>query len=126
MHFLQTSPGYFAEITEDLRQCSPIHAENVDPVDIHAEARFYLSDDQTAGFAITTDGELKYVWSTLPGQGDAIVSTAVEAGAEHLNCFDGHLVTLYSRHGFVVDSRTPNWTEGEPDVVTMSHTNRYN
>lgn len=117
-----TSPGYFSEITEALRLESPLHAENVDPCGdpgVDPGARFYLSEDQTAAFAVSSTGELKYVWSTRPGQGDAIVAAGVEAGAIHLNCFEGHLSRLYGRHGFEIVERIPNWDPEGPDVVTM-------
>lgn len=129
MDFVQTSPGYFAEIVGDLLLCSPIHAENVDPVgDLAAYpgARFYLSEDQNSGFGVTSDGELKWVWSTVRGRGDTIVEHGLLAGATHLNCFEGHLSDLYGRHGFIVTERLENWTPGGPDVVTMQHPKHWN
>ena len=129
MDFLMTSPGYFSEITEALRLESPLHAENVDPagdLGVDPGARFYLSEDQTAGFGVSSDGELKYVWSTRRGQGDAIVAAGLSAGATHLNCFEGHLSDLYARHGFAIVKRLENWDPEGPDVVFMDHVNRYN
>jgi hypothetical protein len=121
LNFAMVTPGYFSEITEALRLESPLHAENVDPCgDPYAiDARFFLSDDETAAFAVTDDGEVKYVWSTRRGQGDAIMAAAVAEGAEHLNCFEGHLSSLYARHGFVITERIPNWDPQGPDVVIM-------
>lgn len=127
MDYVLTSAGYFADYVDSIRQASPLHAENVDPVDrASTDTRFYISDDANSGFAVSSDGELKHVFSLLPGRGDEIVSTAVAAGAEHLNCFDGHLTRLYARHGFIVSERTPNWNADGPDVVVMQHVNRYN
>lgn len=82
---------------------------------------FHWSDGVShAGFAIRADGELVYVFSTARGMGDALVKAAIARGATHLDCFDGYLVSLYSRNGFQRVTSLPNWTEGEPDVVFMS------
>lgn len=79
-----------------------------------------LLDPRWYGYAIRPDGELVYVFSEVKGRGAALVLDAIERGATHLDCFDGYLVTLYSRHGFRVVKRVANWTEGGPDVVYMA------
>lgn len=73
-----------------------------------------------AGYALRSDGELVYVFSTARGQGSAIVESAIGNGATYLDCFDGYLPTLYGRHGFETVATVPNWTPGEPDVVYMA------
>lgn len=73
-----------------------------------------------AGYAVRSDGELVYVFSTVRGMGDRIVSSAVENGAVYLDCFDGYLPDLYSRHGFIAVKRVANWTVGAPDVIYMA------
>lgn len=78
----------------------------------------YLYVDGKAGFAIL-EGRLCYVFSLVPGRGDDLVDVAVQRGADRLDCFDGYLPRLYSRHGFVVTTREANWTPGGPDVVEM-------
>lgn len=118
--FHQVRPGQFAEATESLRLESPLHAENVDPCgDIAAYDGIRCFMSPLSGYAITADGELKFVWSVGRGQGDSIVADAVRRGAKHLNCFDGHLSALYARHGFAVTERLENWDPEGPDVVTM-------
>lgn len=82
-------------------------------------ADYFLSLDGRSGFAVTSSDRLVYLFSLEPGRGDALVARAVRAGATALDCFDGRLVDLYSRHGFVEDFRVANWFVGEPDVVHM-------
>ena len=79
----------------------------------------YLEEDSNSGYAIRNGYELICVFSRFKGRGGAIVQSAINNGAESLDCFDGYLTGLYSRHGFVEYKREPNWTEGEPDVVYM-------
>lgn len=87
----------------------------------HVDGTTYrLTDDGLSGYAVRPDGELVYVFSLVRGRGDEIVTRAIQNGATYLDCFDGHLVTLYGRHGFVEVKREPNWTPGGPDVVYMS------
>lgn len=81
---------------------------------------FLASEDHFYGYAVRPDGELVFVWSAHPGHGAEIVEHAITHGATHLDCFDGYLVTLYSRHGFERVTSLPNWTPGEPDVVFMA------
>lgn len=83
------------------------------------DARCYLSNDDASGYAIVA-GDLRYVFSTVKGRGDELVADAIRNGARSLDCFDGYLTTLYTRHGFVVVRRVPNWTAGGPDVVYMT------
>lgn len=81
---------------------------------------FYLEEDGNSGYAIAhvTD-ELCCVWSRFAGRGDALVADAVSRGAVCLTCFDGYLPTLYTKHGFVEESRRPNWRTGGPDFLVM-------
>lgn len=83
--------------------------------------RYFLWSDgfESAGFAIRSDGELVYVFSTVKGKGAELVARAVELGATYLDCFDGYLPSLYARHGFVEIRREDNWTPGAPAVVYM-------
>jgi len=81
---------------------------------------YWTSADGLSGFAIRESGELVNVFSLVPGRGDAIVTAAVDRGADCLDCFDGFLPAFYARHGFVETARQPNWTPGGPDVVWMS------
>ena len=85
-----------------------------------SQSLYVLADDDQSGFAVRPDGELVYVFSTVNGRGGYLVRTARQVGATHLDCFDGFLVDLYSRHGFQRVTSLPNWTPGEPDVVYMA------
>jgi hypothetical protein len=83
------------------------------------ETVYYLTDDLRSGCAIAGDAELRYVFSTVKGRGDLIVQHAIRHGAVKLDCFDGYLTTLYTRNGFEVYHREPNYVAGGPDVVYM-------
>lgn len=106
---------------EAARSASDLIANATSPVSevVAKTARYYLSDDHLSGFAIREDGELVGVFSLVKGRGDSIVAAAIENGAKYLDCFDGYLPRLYSRHGFTEVKREPNWTPGGPDVVYM-------
>lgn len=82
-------------------------------------ARCFLSTDGQSGYVIVA-GDLRLVFSTVRGRGDALVASAILHGARTLDCFDGYLPTLYARHGFRVIRREANWTPGGPDVVFMA------
>lgn len=80
---------------------------------------YYLTDDLSSGFAVTADGELVGVFSTVKGRGDYLLGSAVNVGARRLDCFDGYLTGFYASHGFRVVKRERNWVPGGPDVVYM-------
>ena len=79
----------------------------------------YVNGQAACGYAIKDTGELCYVHALIRGCGDALVQDAIANGAKRLDCFDGYLVSLYARHGFVETARVPNYTKGDPDVVYM-------
>jgi hypothetical protein len=86
----------------------------------YSEHRCFLTEDETAGFAISPDGDLQSVFNVgRPGRGSALVADALAHGALTLDCFDGFLPTFYGARGWVEVRREPNWTPGEPDVVFM-------
>ena len=93
------------------------------PEDFPPGTRFYLSPDETMGFAVKPDGEATALYSTVKGRnvGGLLRNDAVAAGAEKLDAFDkeGFLPRLYQKSGFREYKREPNWTPGEPDVVFM-------
>lgn len=117
-------PAFFRKHYENARSDRPQIAEATSPFDPAASrgTLYFEGSDGINhwGYAIRPDGELVYVFSTARGMGDRIVSDAIAKGAVYLDCFDGYLVNLYSRHGFRVVKRVANWTPGEPDVVYMS------
>lgn len=79
----------------------------------------YVKGQAVCGYAIKDTGELCYVHALIRGCGDALVQDAIVNGAKRLDCFDGYLVSLYTRHGFVETGRVPNYIKGGPDVVYM-------
>lgn len=124
-HFSHVKPVHFRRHFESARQDNPLIGANTSDYSTDPAARgtrYYLWSDGVshAGFAVRADGELVYVFSTARGMGDAIVATAIEKGATHLDCFEGHLTDLYASHGFVETAREANWAPGAPDVVWMS------
>lgn len=100
----------------------------------------YLIPNGKAGFAIErgedNDANLVSVFSYGGvGAGHSLVQSAVDQGANRLDCYDihGQLPRLYGAHGFKPVARVkfdrkyaaPDWPYarmGEPDVVTMSVT----
>lgn len=120
--FNQTSGLRFSGRYWDARHSSEQIREATSEFDYGLEARYFLWTDgpDCAGYAVRSDGELVYVFSTVRGMGDRIVSSAVENGAVYLDCFDGYLPDLYSRHGFIAVKRVANWTVGAPDVIYMA------
>jgi len=95
-------------------------AESTSPFEASAGATYYLAEDWLSGYVVRADGELTNVWSVERGRGGDIVESAITNGATHLDCFDGYLTALYSRHGFQRVTSLPNWTPGDPDVVYMA------
>lgn len=119
----QVTSAHFAEVFGFVRNDSPVVREMTSTFDEIEGTRYFLGDQgryANFGYAIRPDGELVYVFSEVKGMGNHIMMDAVSKGAVYLDCFDGYLVTLYSRHGFRVVKRVENWTPGEPDVVYMS------
>lgn len=118
-------PWYFRKIYDNARADSPTIREATSEYDTSPAARgtrYFLWSDGAdhAGFAIRADGELVYVFSTTRGMGARLVAAAISRGATHLDCFDGYLVTLYTRGGFHRVTSLPNWTDGAPAVVYMA------
>lgn len=84
------------------------------------EVACYLSEDSLSGFGIAPDGEIVGVFAKGNVRGKDCIKAAALIGGKHLNCFDGRLSQYYSKRGFKVYKREPNWTQGQPDVVYMS------
>lgn len=101
------------------RVARPLIKEATSEFDRIVGCRYFLTEDHFSGFAIRDDGELVYLHSRAYERGDRLVSAAVALGARRLDCFDGYLVDLYGRHGFIEVAREANWTPGGPDVVYM-------
>ena len=107
---------YFARVTD-----SRVREFTSDPNELKGTGRFWLNDDETAGYGITWHGEFIALFNIgTPGKGKELVESAIRNGARLLDCFDGYLPTLYRSHGFVEFARVANWTPGGPDVVYMA------
>lgn len=120
--FNSTTAARFIGTFDHARKSSPLVADSTSTtreIASRAGMKFFLSTDRHSGFAISTTGELVAVFSTVRGRGNDIMAAATANGAAHLDCFDGYLTGLYSRHGFKVTERFANWTPGQPDVVVM-------
>ena len=123
--FYEVFADTFEYVFNQARIENPRIAESCSaPEDIERDgSTYFVSDDLSTGYIIREDGELCFLWSAEKGRGNLTVVDAIENGATHLDCFDGYLVELYARHGFVETRREANWTPGEPDVVYMARSN---
>ena len=90
--------------------------------------RTFLTASGWAGYAIKPDGELVNVFSLRRGKGTELLRDAIDNGAKRLDCYDGPLVAIYERAGFVQVGRVPFNTryklypQGEgSDVVYMEY-----
>lgn len=119
-------PDTFGDAFDVARATSSAVADATSPFTHVPNTAYVLTADLLSGYAIRPDGELVNVFSLVPGRGDMLVSHAVANGADHLDCFDGYLPTLYARHGFMATHREQNWTPGGPDVVYMSTPGAWN
>ncbi|MEU9126599.1 hypothetical protein AB0D08_00530 [Kitasatospora sp. NPDC048540] len=90
------------------------------PDEMPENGTYFLTDDLQSGFGISPDLELIGLFSLVKGRGECLITEALTAGAERLDCFDGFLPKLYERFGFRETERVANWTPGEPDVVFMA------
>lgn len=86
----------------------------------HCKVRLAKDGNDVTGGYVVLHHELIGLFSNRKGMGDWLVQMAIKDGAEHLDCFDGHLTEFYAKHGFRVHARAANWTPGEPDVVFMN------
>lgn len=123
--FSNVTARHFRKAFEAARDNSAQIAAATSTFDVSPAARgtrYYVASNgfDHWGYAIRADGELVYVFSSIRGKGDSIVSSALYNGAVYGDCFDGYLTGLYVRNGFGVVAKVPNWTPGEPDVVLFA------
>ncbi|WP_394615896.1 hypothetical protein JNUCC0626_40200 [Lentzea sp. JNUCC 0626] len=90
------------------------------PEEMPDNAVYYLADDLTSGFGVSSDADLIGLFSTTKGRGQHLVNEAIGLGARTLDCFDGFLPDYYESFGFAETKREPNWAPGGPDVVYMA------
>lgn len=84
----------------------------------------FMTEDKLSGMSlyIRSSGQidLRNLHSLIHGRGDMLMEYAVSQGANSLDCFESdHLINLYTRHGFKIVRKEPNWVSGEPNVVWM-------
>ena len=110
----------------------------------YAEMRLFLSEDKSCGVAVKKNGDIVSVFNTGKthrGVVHALLTLAIEAGGNHLDCFDTVLPKLYAPHGFRVvvrqkfnnEFQPEGWNKetfkafnnGEPDVTYMSLDDSY-
>jgi len=85
----------------------------------------YLGHNNSSGYAINHGDELVSVFSSKGSSGHAIMKSAVKNGAKHLDCFayrengkiSGPLYSLYSAHGFKIDTNLNSGKPGEPYAI---------
>ena len=139
----QAAPEFHKAIS-DAKEANPFSsAVYVYPQDEYAQMRLFLTDDNSAGFALKGD-DIVSVFNTPKGKYNNVVPEflllAVEQGGRKLDAFDTVLPSLYSQAGFRVASRLewdpnespPDWNEadfarfngGKPDVVFMAYSPR--
>lgn len=90
------------------------------PSDLPDNTDWYLHADEKSGFGVTYDYELVAAFSCVKLRGNAILSAAVERGAEWLNHYDGYLTEFYASRGWVEYKRVDNWNANGPAVIYRS------
>jgi len=124
--FKQVSYELFVNNLEFAQGLSDTIKDSTTPVselDDDGITSYYLAHTESTmygmGYAIDSTGQLTSLFSLDKGNGSAIMESAIDNGAQHLDCFDGYLTTFYKKHGFLEVDRVANWTAGQPDVVYM-------
>ena len=105
--------------------------------------RLFVTEDATAGFALSADGDIVSVFSApKSGNGRAVMALSVQVGGRRLDCFDTALPGYYAAHGFRAVARLAwndeyaptgwnkdtfkDFNDGRPDVVFMVYERGYN
>lgn len=100
-----------------------------------SKATAFLSRDKKAGVAVWPDGNIGAVFKNAQSKTKMAIGelmlTAIHAGGNKLDCFDGILRHLYARFGFIPVARVrfasefapTNWKAefGSPDVIFWRH-----
>ena len=90
----------------------------------YEKMKCYIGINNSSGYCIK-NRELVSVFSTQKSAGHAVVKSAISNGAKHLDCFatlhnnkiSGSLFSLYSSHGFKVDTKLTTGELGVPYTV---------
>lgn len=106
------------------------------PVDDYKEMDMLLTEDSKAGVAIKGDEDIvsvfKHPKSTVRNLVDTLLPEAIKRGGNRLDCFNGVLPILYSKHGLVPvakvefnqDFAPEDWNyarDGKPDIIFMAY-----
>lgn len=100
-----------------------------------AGARAFLSQDRMAGIAVWPDGNIRAIFndrrSPYRKAIGELMLTALSAGGDRLDCFDGFLSALYPMFGFIPVSRVAfdplfapdGWRDefGAPNIIFFKH-----
>lgn len=99
-----------------------------------ADHTLLMTEDRGAGVAVSPEGDVQNLFNhTGPEDaGDELIQKAIAAGGRTLDCYDGYLRRLYTKHGFrevgrmefVREFAPDDWNYekyGEPDVVFMAY-----
>jgi hypothetical protein len=132
-NFNQVSGRVFHQILTRLIRADKLRdtPKGLEDLSVYSVAEYdkmmcFIGKNNTAGYALTRQGELVSVFSTARSAGHAIVADAVRRGAKKLDCFaeidssgrvDGLLYRLYSRHGFKIDRSLTTGQVGEPYAI---------
>ena len=95
-----------------------------------------MTENGTAGYAITPDGDIEAVFANKQkgapkGVTKSLIPQAIANGGTKLDCYGAGLVRLYSSYGFIPVARVsfnseyanPGWdaSKGTPDIIFMMH-----
>ena len=130
-NFKQVSGRAFYQIVSRLKQNDLARgdaAKGLETLSIYTPSEYngmkcYIGQNNSSGYAIAHGDELVSVFSTQGSSGNAIMVDAINNGAKRLDCFairtesgeiQGGLYTLYTRHGFKIDTSLNSGDPSEP------------
>ena len=88
--------------------------------------KLFISQKETSGFAIKSDGEINSIFSSAKGSLHAMIELAILRGGNKLYCFDTFLLSVFKRHGFKEVKRS-KWNETIfPDILNKEYFKHYN
>lgn len=92
----------------------------------YKDMKLFISQKETSGFAIKSDGEINSIFSSAKGSIHAMIELAILRGGNKLYCFDTFVSTLFKRHGFKEVNRY-KWDETiAPDILNKEYFKHYN
>lgn len=90
----------------------------VDVHDDYSEEKCFLTKDGKAGVAVTKDGDIVSLFSSVGGdnRSEKLIMMAIENGGCKCDCYGGGLQNIYARFGAEAVGRTPFNREYAPDA----------